>query len=429
MQENAITKKPENMPAQTNIATIKNLYEGRKSEIARVLNDALAPDKLFMVAMTHIRKNPILAQCDANSFVNALVESVQLGLDLNPALGYAYIIPKKKDGRWYAEFQPGYRGLIYLANKSGIVNDIYAQIVYANEEFKIEYGLHPTLKHAPKSPSERGDIVGAYAVARLKSGIERFEYLWKDEIDKIKKKSESLKGEKPQYSPWNTSGEEMIKKTAVRRLGKWVPLSPQLVKASVIDEYREAGIEVEEVIPLNVEPAGREKVTPIRSGVESEPPQGESDEPKTLADDKTPESDKPTLKEVKDSILKCADLDELKEVWTHFNKELRREFVPEEIKEIEFVKNTVKDKLFDTPAGQEDEISGKSKPCVSDDDEAKYDADLAETAMALNECDSEKAVNAVWKNSMNIIAKLKGDRLTQIMQIKKESLARIKKNA
>ena len=170
-------------------------------------------------------------------------------------------------------------------------------------------------------------------------------------------------------------------------------------------------------------------VTHIKCGVESKPPQGESDEPKTLAGDKTPESDKPTLKEVKDSILKCADLDELKEVWTHFNKELRREFTPEEIKEIESVKNAVKDKLFDAPAEPEAEISGKSKPVVSDDDEAKYDADLAEIAMALNECDSEKAVNAVWKNSMNIIAKLKGVRLSQIMQIKKENLARVRKNA
>ncbi|MHB1601204.1 MAG: recombinase RecT [bacterium] len=435
MQDKAL-KKPENTPVKTNIDSIKDLYNQRKPEIAKMLNDALAPDKLFMVAMTHVRKNPILAQCDRDSFVSALVESVQLGLDLNPALGYAYLVPKRKDGKWYVEFQPGYRGLIEIANRSGKVDDIYAQIVYENEEFKIEYGLRPTLKHIPKSPADRGGMVGAYAVARLKNGIERFEYLWKDEIDKKKKKRDSLKGDKPQYSPWSTSEEEMVKKTAVRRLGKWVSLSSQLVKASVMDEYRENGIEID-VIPVhgNATPEQiNSKVTPIRGQVENKPEAGAVSEPKTELYDKNPEPAKPTLKEIKDSILKCADLDELKEVWTNFNKELKKDFTPEEIKEIESVKNTVKDKLFDAPVVVEtDEVeeTDGSKPALFDEDrdEAKYDVDLAEIAMALNECDTEKAVNEIWKNSMNVITKLKGDRLTQIMQIKKESIARVRKNA
>ncbi len=450
--ENAAKKEPENIPAKTNIDLIKDLYDKRKGEIAKILNNMLAPDKLFMVAMTHIRKNPILAQCDRDSFVNAIVESAQLGLDLNPAYGYAYLVPRRKNGKLYVEFQPGYRGLIELANRSGKVADIYAQIVYSNEYCDIKYGLNPDIDHKPKSPSERGEIVGAYAVARLTSGVKRFEYLWKEEIEKIKKKSDSLKGDKREYSPWNTSEEEMIKKTAVRRLGKWLPLSPQMTKASVEDEYREAGIEVGDVIPAYAEPAGPEtadsKVTPIRPynvTPESDKSNGggcqeDEDLKKDAAAGQNeppavnPELAKKNFETVRSMLEESKTLEELKENWTYFYKELKSRFSPTEIADMEVIKNAVKDKLFDTPPDAESEKSGET-PCGLFGDIGKETGDsehkdeIEEIIAGFNSAETEKEITVIWKDSMHVISKLKEDDLDRIMKEKKKNISRVKKNA
>ena len=450
--ENAAKNEPENIPAKTNLDLIKDLYDKRKGEIAKILNDMLAPDKLFMVAMTHIRRNPILAQCDRDSFVNAIVESVQLGLDLNPVYGYAYLVPKRKNGKLYVEFQPGYRGLIELANRSGKVADIFAQIVYSNEHCDIKYGLDPDIDHKPKSPSERGDIVGAYAVARLTNGVKRFEYLWKEEIEKIKKKSESLKSDKREYSPWTTSEEEMIKKTAVRRLGKWVPLSPQMMKASVEDECREAGIDMGDVIPAYAEPAGQEsagsKVTPIR-------PQNGLPESATVTDDScskdgdlkkdaaagqneptevNPELAKKNFETVKSMLEESKTLDELKENWTYFYKELKSKFSEREIADMEAIKNKVKDKLFDAPPDTESEKCGQAPAGLFSDngkeaDDSGRKDEIEEIIAKFNAAGTEKEITGIWKDSMHVITKLKEDDLDRIMREKKKNIARVKKNA
>ena len=39
-----------------------------------------------------------------------------------------------------------------------------------------------------------------------------------------------------------TAEEEMWRKTPIRRLAKRLPLSPEFVRAAVLDEYHEAGI-------------------------------------------------------------------------------------------------------------------------------------------------------------------------------------------
>jgi hypothetical protein len=45
-------------------------------------------------------------------------------------------------------------------------------------------------------------------------------------------------------SPWSLYPEEMARKTAIRRLAKRLPLSPELLSAAVVDEYKEAGVSV-----------------------------------------------------------------------------------------------------------------------------------------------------------------------------------------
>ena len=73
--------------------------------------------------------------------------------------------------------------MIDLARRSGHIQSIYAHAVYENDEFEYELGLHLQLKHKP-SFGERGEFIGAYAVAHFKGGWHQMEFMPKSEIEK-----------------------------------------------------------------------------------------------------------------------------------------------------------------------------------------------------------------------------------------------------
>ena len=225
--------------AKRPIDTIRNLLEKSKGQIASALPKHLNADRIVRVALTSIQRTPQLLECDPITLVGAVIQSSQLGLEPDGILGHAYLVPFKntKKGRMEVQFIPGYKGLIDLARRSGQVNRISAHIVYENEPFEMEFGTSEVLEHKPLPPSQRGNRKGVYAVAVLKDGSTHFEWLWEEEVQKVKAQSKAS-----QFGPWVTHEEEMIRKTAIRRLVKYLPLSVELAKAASIDELAEAGI-------------------------------------------------------------------------------------------------------------------------------------------------------------------------------------------
>src|SRR5699024_7252378 len=122
----------------------------------------------------------------------------------------------------------GYRGMIALATRSGNIQSIYAHPVYTNDDFEYQLGLHSHFKHVP-AETNRGEFKGAYAVAHFKDGGYQFGYMPKVEIDKRRGRS---KAGKSQYSPWATDYEEMAKKTVIRYMWKYLPVSVEIQKAA-----------------------------------------------------------------------------------------------------------------------------------------------------------------------------------------------------
>ena len=232
---------------QNQFLVVKDLLEKSKDEIAKAIPKNITPERVARIALTTLRKNPALLECDPNSFLGAVIQASQLGLEIDDNLGYGYLTPSfnKKTGKKEVQFRIGYRGLIELARRSGKLKNITAKVVYENEPFEIEYGLTENLKHKPLPPSKRGvNIVGAYAIATMNDGAKVFEFLWEEEIEKIKKSSPTnLKND----SPWFNYEEEMMKKTVIRKMMKYLSLSPETTKAAVIDEYGEAGINTKDM--------------------------------------------------------------------------------------------------------------------------------------------------------------------------------------
>lgn len=168
-----------------------------------------------------------------------------MGLEPNTVLGHAYLVPfntKRKDAqgkeRWVKSVQViiGYKGLIDLARRSGQIVSIAAHEVCENDHFELVYGLDEKLNHTP-AMAERGEVIGFYAVAKLKDGGHCFEFMSRYQINEIMANSQS----KGAYGPWKDNFVEMGRKTVIRRLSKYLPLSVEFQTASALDGMSDTG--------------------------------------------------------------------------------------------------------------------------------------------------------------------------------------------
>ena len=199
-------------------------------QLAKALPKAITPERFVRLVMTQVRTNQMLMRCDQASFLGAVMTAAQLGLEFD-ARQLAYLIPRKVQGQWRATAMIGYRGYIELARRSGQVRDVQAHVVYARDEFVVEYGDTPRVIHKPTLVGERGDAIAAYAVAFYKDGGTTAIALRKDEIEK--RRGRSAAGDK---GPWSTDWDAMARKTAVRALAAYLPQTPELANAIALDE-------------------------------------------------------------------------------------------------------------------------------------------------------------------------------------------------
>lgn len=219
-----------------NQKTVMGLLEQMKGEIARCLPSHLTPDRMARIAMTELRKTPKLQECDPMSFIAAIMQASQLGLEPG-IMGSCYLIPfsNSKLGKMECTFMPGYRGFLDLARRSGQIKSLVARAVYENDVFEYEYGLEERITHKP-AMDERGELKAVYAVALLKDGGHQFEVMSKREIEAVRQKSQGKNA-----GPWTEYYDEMARKTVVRKLFKWLPCSVEMQKAVSLDELQEIG--------------------------------------------------------------------------------------------------------------------------------------------------------------------------------------------
>ncbi len=224
-------------------ASLKMLLERSKAAIEQVIPKHLTADRVLKVALVATSRTPKLLECTQASILQSVMIAAQLGLEPGGPLGHAYLVPYnvkvKVDGqpdRYQMECQliPGYRGLIALARRSGEIETIEARAVWQRDTFVYHLGLQQRLEHIPCMDGDPGPLVAVYAIARLKGGGVQIEVMSRAQIERIKK------GSKSQYT-WADHYDEMARKTAVRRICKYLPLTVELATALDLDEQAESG--------------------------------------------------------------------------------------------------------------------------------------------------------------------------------------------
>lgn len=195
----------------------------------RISGDQRAQQFMAQISLM-AQKEPKLAQCDQNSLLDAMMKCVHLDMMPNTPEGLAYIIPYGRE----AQFQLGYKGMVKLAYRSGMIQSISAELVFPEDDFMVSLGTDRKLTHTPSFKADRTKFDKAthvYATARLMSGETVFEVLTPEELAKVRNASKS-----GATGPWATWPEEMAKKTVLKRLLKYLPQSTKQELAMHVDD-------------------------------------------------------------------------------------------------------------------------------------------------------------------------------------------------
>lgn len=256
LDENAIIK-TDTVPAVSTqeIQSVQPSSSGRQSKkmttadwiysshfrqtLGDIIPKHLNTDRICRIALNEFRKNPTLQECTVQSFLGAIINATTVGLEIGEVLGHAYLIPRedKFDKTKICQFHLGYKGMIELANRSGVL--VTANLVYPGDEYEAVWGNEERLKHVMK-PINRDKFLCGYAYIRTKDDKFKMHIMYPDEIESIRQRSPTAY---KTYSPWMKDFNAMAKKTVIRQLFKFMPISVEISKAVALDEQAELGIQ------------------------------------------------------------------------------------------------------------------------------------------------------------------------------------------
>lgn len=250
------------------IEQVREVVHSVKEDFSKLaeIHGAVHFDREASFALQILKENDYLARTamgNVDSLKRAVLNVAAVGLTLNPVHKLAYLLPRK--GKVCLDVS--YRGLIYLATDVGGIKWAHAEIVKEHDEFVLQsIGTAPVHKFSPFK--DRGQIVGAYCVAKTHDGEFLVTVMSFDEIKSIRNRSESWKAyekDNQKLNPWVTDESEMIKKTVIKRAYKTWPM----VNTRRVDDAVSLSNEVDPIdllpqIAPTQDPAKNERVDQIR---------------------------------------------------------------------------------------------------------------------------------------------------------------------
>ncbi|MFW5433283.1 recombinase RecT [Paenibacillus apiarius] len=267
----------------------------------------MTPERLARITLTAISRTPKLAECTSASIVGAVMNCATLGLEPN-LIGHAYLVPffNNKAGTMECQFQIGYKGQIDLIRRTGDVAKIYAETVYENDLFVYIKGEDKRLVHVPfdmlrllenfipdkdgsfmdlmiaeaiaeiknRDPKDQGRAVRHYSAYRLKDGSFDFTTMTVEQSLLHANKFSKSKSNGKLTGPWVEHFDSMCKKTCIKEMAKYMPISIEVQEKLALDEAvlkprKDNGIESDNIFDVDYRIVEDEQVSDDESTIQS----------------------------------------------------------------------------------------------------------------------------------------------------------------
>jgi phage RecT family recombinase len=325
-EHETMTKQPEgdqemNAPIKNPMMELRSQMQRMDAQWTAALPKHIRVDHFMRVVQTAIQNNPQLIAVDRRSLWNACTQAAQDGL--LPDTREGVIVPFKGKAKW----MPMYQGLIKKARNSGEIATIVARVVYKGDHYRYwidEEGEH--LNYEPTDNPDLATVVRVFAMAKTRDGELLVEPMSRAEIERVRSSSQTGR---EKGSPWDVWWDEMAKKTAIRRLSKRLPTSPELEQAIRRDDelYDSASRQAKPMveIPNDDTPAPR----PIRSledfgnghGKKGDPAKRSRGRPKKPdpTPEPEPEMEPEWLANYREDLAQCETADEVQDSWDAIN--------------------------------------------------------------------------------------------------------------
>lgn len=350
------------MAQQNAIVPFKKYLAQAMPKIEKSLGSGMSADRFQGIAAMAINNNDKLADCARDNpalVLNALLMCASDGLmpDNREATMTAY---NGKRG-WQLTYNPMIAGLLKRLYQTGKVREVMVELVYQhdidNDNFSVVLGDNAGIIHTPDPfVSDRGPMVGVYAIVKMLNGGVFREVMSKEQVMKVKGASSGA-----QYGPWSGPfAGEMWRKSVLRRCIKRCPVSSDVmdlfqrddemyefgdrkVDVSAVDTLKSkmadkaAGdstplidAEPRDIMPepeIKKETSASDNRPDDRGEKSSDDPQGSSDHDK--------EFDKAS-KQIEVLTLPAAPDEMSEEQWTEFTKSLMGDYKSRGISDAEF---------------------------------------------------------------------------------------------
>lgn len=204
-------------------------------QFAQALPSNVPVDRFKRVLLTAVSTNPDLLYANRRTFYTSAVRCAADGLmpdgreaalvvyntkvkQRDPATGLD--VERRIDA---VQYLPMVAGIRKRMRNTGDVLTATAEVVYSNDKFRYSLGDTPFIEHEPAGiAEERGTLIGAYAIIRLRSGEILRDVMRLSEIQKSREQ-----GRSPNSLMWQKFYDEGARKTVLRRCAKAAPQSAE----------------------------------------------------------------------------------------------------------------------------------------------------------------------------------------------------------
>lgn len=219
------------------LGQLERSFEPYLPSFAEVLKPTGLPaERIVRTVVIACERNGDLMRCDRTSIVHSAMTAAVLGLEVDGVTGQGFLIPFKNR----AQFIIGYKGYPTIGARSGL--SINAGVVREGDEFDYQLGTDGYVRHKPALRGRGGrKILAAWASGTARGRPPIFRVMPYDDVLSIMQRSP---GARRSESPWNDRDgpghEGMVAKTAIRSLGRTIPIVA-FQRATALEDQQEQG--------------------------------------------------------------------------------------------------------------------------------------------------------------------------------------------